>query len=250
MPKVYRACYTPTTGTVYRIGEPGMPSACAKPTHVEFTWTSEGQPGPQGPVGPQGPAGPAGPKGDAGLQGPEGVAGAKGDPGPAGPQGSVGPAGPEGPAGPKGDAGPAGPQGPKGDPCLSSDPKCIGPQGPQGPQGPTGPQGPQGATGPQGPQGPPGLDGVGAYRAGTVTIVSGTSGSTTFSSPFPAGTDVIITLSVRDRAGGSYSSNNCFPAVANASAIGFTVQFRNTGGSACSSVTSGVVVNYIALPVQ
>jgi hypothetical protein len=80
--------------------------------------------------------------------------------------------------------------------------------------------------------------------------VSGTSASTTFSSPFAAATDVIIALSVRDRSGGAYSSNNCFPAVANASPTGFTVQFRNTGGSACSSVTSGVVVNYVALPAQ
>lgn len=48
--------------------------------------------------------------------------------------------------GPTGPAGPAGPPGPKGDPCLSSDPSCVGPAGPQGETGPAGPQGEPGSV--------------------------------------------------------------------------------------------------------
>src|SRR3712207_7560359 len=54
---VYRACYVPTTGTVYRIGDTGQPTSCAKSTHVEFTWNSEGPPGPVGPPGEKGAQG-------------------------------------------------------------------------------------------------------------------------------------------------------------------------------------------------
>lgn len=45
-PKVYHACYVPTTGTVYRIKEPDTPSQCGASTkkgvetqHIEFSWT-------------------------------------------------------------------------------------------------------------------------------------------------------------------------------------------------------------------
>lgn len=45
-PATYRACYVPSSGTVYRIGEPGIPQQCGSSTkkgvttqHVEFTWT-------------------------------------------------------------------------------------------------------------------------------------------------------------------------------------------------------------------
>jgi hypothetical protein len=52
--------------------------------------------------------------------------------GPTGAQGAAGAEGPTGPAGPNGEAGP---QGPKGDPCLSTDPACIGPKGDKGDPG-------------------------------------------------------------------------------------------------------------------
>ena len=41
-PKVFFACYVPSTGTVYRIKETGLPSACSmknKTPDVEFSWT-------------------------------------------------------------------------------------------------------------------------------------------------------------------------------------------------------------------
>lgn len=87
---VYTACYVPSTGTVYRVGESGLPSACVKPEHVQFSWNQAGPPGPpgtQGPQGPQGQIGPEGPQGDAGVAGPAGPTG------PPGPQGAQGPAG-------------------------------------------------------------------------------------------------------------------------------------------------------------
>jgi hypothetical protein len=41
-PDATRACYVPAAGTVYRIGEPGLPSACAETIgaarHVGFSW--------------------------------------------------------------------------------------------------------------------------------------------------------------------------------------------------------------------
>src|SRR5688500_20378966 len=75
---VYRACYTPTTGTVYRIGEPGQPTSCAKPTHIEFSWNAAGPVGPQGEKGVPGDKGEKGEKGDAGAIGPAGAEGAPG----------------------------------------------------------------------------------------------------------------------------------------------------------------------------
>ena len=165
-PRTYRACYTPSTGTVYRIGEPGQPTACAKDSHVEFTWASEGQQGPAGPMGPAGGKGPQGEKGDPGETGPAGPQGSQGAVGPAGPQGAkgdkgdTGDVGLQGPVGPKGDIGPGGPPGPKGEACLSTDPACVGPQGPKGDKGDAGAQGPKGDTGPTGPPGSPGPQGV------------------------------------------------------------------------------------------
>lgn len=105
-----RACYVPASGTIYRIGVAGGPTACHA-NHVEMKWNVAGPAGTPGPAGPQGDAGPAGPVGPAGPQGEAGPAGAKGDAGPAGPQGPAGPTGATGPAGP---AGPQGPQGPAG----------------------------------------------------------------------------------------------------------------------------------------
>ena len=113
--EIIRACYVPASGTLYRIGAPGLPTACRSSTHLELQWSV---------AGPEGPAGPKGDKGDPGATGAQG---------PAGPAGAAGEAGPAGPAGAKGDAGPQGPAGP------------AGPVGPQGPAGPTGPQGPAGS---------------------------------------------------------------------------------------------------------
>jgi len=106
-PDTIRACYVPATGTIYRIGAPGLPSTCFSREHVEFWWNRVAPAGPQGPEGPAGPPGPPGPEG------------------PQGPPGPQGPAGPPGPKGDKGDPGEPGPQGP------------IGPQGPPGPPGTT-----------------------------------------------------------------------------------------------------------------
>ena len=84
-----RACYVPASGTIYRIGVAGGPTACHA-NHIEMKWNVAG------PAGPQGEAGPAGAKGDtgpAGAQGPAGPTGPIGPAGPAGPQGAQGPAG-------------------------------------------------------------------------------------------------------------------------------------------------------------
>lgn len=52
-----RACYVPGTGTIYRIGAPGLPSSCLSDAHVEFTWNAQGAAGEPGPAGPPGPPG-------------------------------------------------------------------------------------------------------------------------------------------------------------------------------------------------
>jgi hypothetical protein len=87
-----RACYVPASGTIYRTGVAGGPTACHG-NHIEMKWNVAG------PAGAPGEAGPAGPKGDAGPAGPQG---------PAGPTGATGPAGPAGPQGPQGPAGSGG----------------------------------------------------------------------------------------------------------------------------------------------
>jgi hypothetical protein len=38
-PAVIHACYVPLTGTVYRIKETGLRTACSSTSHVEFSWT-------------------------------------------------------------------------------------------------------------------------------------------------------------------------------------------------------------------
>src|SRR5690606_40560805 len=80
-PDTIRACYVPATGTIYRIGVPGLPSTCLSREHVEFLWNRVAPAGPQGPAGPAGPPGPPGPEGP---QGPPGL------PWPHGPTGSMG----------------------------------------------------------------------------------------------------------------------------------------------------------------
>jgi hypothetical protein len=93
-----RACYVPASGTIYRIGVAGSPTACHG-NHIEMKWNVAG---PAGAKGDTGPAGPPGPQGEAGAAGPQGEAG------PAGPKGDAGPAGPQGPQGPQGPAGTGG----------------------------------------------------------------------------------------------------------------------------------------------
>ena len=60
---VLYGCYVPSSGTVYRIKADGLPTDCRSKTHVQFTWSLQGPPGPQGPQGPTGPQGVAGPSG-------------------------------------------------------------------------------------------------------------------------------------------------------------------------------------------
>jgi len=38
-PAVVHACYVPLTGTVYRIKEDGLRTACSSTSHIEFQWT-------------------------------------------------------------------------------------------------------------------------------------------------------------------------------------------------------------------
>lgn len=132
---VLHACYSPQSGTVYRVGTSDTKATCASPEHPSFDWNITGAPGAVGTAGPAGiigAAGPAGPQGPVGDKGPQGAQGAAGEPGPAGPAGA---------AGPKGDNGTVGP---------------VGPAGAAGPRGMTGPQGTPGVAGVQGPTGPAG----------------------------------------------------------------------------------------------
>ena len=38
-PKVFYACYVPSSGTTYRIKETDLKQTCSKSTHVQFSWT-------------------------------------------------------------------------------------------------------------------------------------------------------------------------------------------------------------------
>jgi hypothetical protein len=120
---VIQGCYTKVGGVV-RIVDTA--SQCSKAFENPIAWNQAGVKGDPGAAGPQGPVGPAGAKGDPGTQGPQGPAGV---------------------AGKDGSPGAQGPDGPKGDPCLSSDPSCVGAQGDAGPSGPKGDAGPAGPAG-------------------------------------------------------------------------------------------------------
>ena len=39
VPKVFYACYVPSSGTTYRIKEINLKQQCSKSTHVQFSWT-------------------------------------------------------------------------------------------------------------------------------------------------------------------------------------------------------------------
>lgn len=67
-PKVFYACYIPSSGVTYRIKEVDIKQTCAT-DHVMFSWTDGGVPGPQGPQGDPGPQGVPGPQGDPGVSG-------------------------------------------------------------------------------------------------------------------------------------------------------------------------------------
>ena len=42
-PKVFHACYVPSSGTTYRIKETDLKQECSKSTHVQFSWTDGNQ---------------------------------------------------------------------------------------------------------------------------------------------------------------------------------------------------------------
>jgi hypothetical protein len=51
-PETFHACYSPPSGVVYRIREPGVPRKCVDAEDVEFSWTSGGGHGAGGGAGP------------------------------------------------------------------------------------------------------------------------------------------------------------------------------------------------------
>jgi hypothetical protein len=89
---VINACYHPSNGTIYVIGQETGRSTC-QPNDLAIQWNVAGQTGPQGPkgdtgatgatgaTGPAGPTGPQGPQGEQGKQGETGPPGADGLPG-------------------------------------------------------------------------------------------------------------------------------------------------------------------------
>jgi hypothetical protein len=89
------------------------------------------------------------------------------------------------------------------------------------------------------------------YRAGVATVSSGNSVAVTFNAAFPAGTNVIVTLGVRDRSG-KLANDHCLPTVVNATSSGFTLLWKDIGSTSnpsCSTV-AGTAVNYIAVGLQ
>jgi len=123
---VIQGCYKENNGQLRVVD---TASDCL-PSELALGWNQQGlkgDAGPQGEQGLQGEQGIQGPKGDMGDTGEQGIQGPKGDMGDTGEQGL------------QGLQGPPGQNGAKGDPCLPSDPACVGPQGPPGPPGPAGP---------------------------------------------------------------------------------------------------------------
>jgi hypothetical protein len=98
---VINACYKPSNGTIYVIGQQTGRTTC-QPNDLAIDWNV------QGPVGLQGPKGDKGDTGATGPTGPQGPQGTKGDKGDTGATGAQGPAGADGTAGATGAKGPAG----------------------------------------------------------------------------------------------------------------------------------------------
>jgi hypothetical protein len=92
---VINACYKPSNGTIYVIGQQTGRTTC-QPNDLAIQWNVQGPTGAQGPQGAQGATGPAGAAGPAGPQGGQGPQGVKGDTGPAGLPGAAGAAGADG----------------------------------------------------------------------------------------------------------------------------------------------------------
>jgi hypothetical protein len=107
---VINACYKPSNGTIYVIGQQTGRTTC-QPNDLAIEWNVQGPTGAQGPKGDKGDTGatgPAGPTGATGAQGPAGARGETGATGPPGPQGAQGPQGTKGDTGAQGLPGAAG----------------------------------------------------------------------------------------------------------------------------------------------
>jgi hypothetical protein len=97
-PAKIKACYKPSNGTIYVIGQQTGRTTC-QPNDLAIEWNVQGPAGAQGPKGDKGdtgatgPAGPQGVKGDTGATGPQGPPGADGADGADGATGATGPAG-------------------------------------------------------------------------------------------------------------------------------------------------------------
>src|SRR4051794_422219 len=68
---VINACYHPSNGTIYVIGQQTGRSTC-QPNDLAIQWNVAGPTGEQGPKGDTGATGPTGPAGAQGLQGIQG----------------------------------------------------------------------------------------------------------------------------------------------------------------------------------
>jgi hypothetical protein len=82
-----------------------------------------------------------------------------------------------------------------------------------------------------------------------VNVSSNAAANVMFSSAFPAGTNVMVTLGIRERSG-RLSGDHCVLTVSNVTLSGFTVQWRDVDGTTSCGSSAAVVVNYIAVPTQ
>ena len=122
---VINACYKPSNGTIYVIGQQTGRTTC-QPNDLAIQWNVQGAVGPQGAKGDKGDTGATGPGGPAG---PQGLPGTKGDKGDTGATGPAGPQGLQGTKGDKGDTGNTGAQGLAGANGLAGATGATGPAG-------------------------------------------------------------------------------------------------------------------------
>jgi hypothetical protein len=138
---VINACVNNSSGTLKIVS---ATDTC--PTNwTALSWNQQGPEGLTGATGATGLTGLMGATGASGASGADGAAGATGATGAQGPAGPTGASGAAGPSGAQGLTGATGATGAKGEPCLSSDPACVGPKGDQGDPGTNGTTGATGA---------------------------------------------------------------------------------------------------------
>jgi hypothetical protein len=124
--------------------------------------------------------------------------------------------------------------------------------GVRGPRGLTGVRGATGATGPAGPVGPAGSAGPSftQWHAGKATIAAGSNSTAVSITAFTGSPDNYSVTATFSQAVNWGSDNSTVPVlvITSETVTGFTIEVVNDSGGTLKAPSSGVTVNWIAIP--